>query len=982
MANLPINCFPRNVTLERSSEGYALLGEIDKHDVVEDVYLNLYNEKGERVIAVNNNKTKVFSNLNLSPEFQTYIKDGITWSSTPPYHENNYLIKSLVKLSELNSFSVTCETPEVNNYSKKGNDDLWIALGTWQTTTSEKASGGITIIIRLKIDNNVFSSAAQKTSVNIKSSNSQGNALGISPNTCYLLLSEGANTSDNGIFQYELSVTKTEDATMNINFKSLKSAEPVLCSFSTGTVKNYYQFDLNLSSSFTTELKKMSDDSGNLGWSLGAPSQSPFTSSEYSFKFLYGDKDLFKINEGFSWSYTLQFQDYERYVLSGYTDVSLKQINDNNYIGIPNASGIESNQMFNNEYLIEVFPASKYYWNQRVEEIEKTGPVNGFYTYKVSWTGDKLPTSQKDYLKISVNTYVYDLKKLSEYSIEFESKIDLLGEEVKSAKVVILLYTPMTYITLKNLNNESISIDDNFKNLEYIITSNLLEGEINSFKIADSGPGGIYLNTTRYQGIYLYSDSLMGFNFNWFKYKISSQNKMIYQSPKIFETRINEELNGILPLKQKIDAEVIYQLKNGILKFKKISDISPEMSTWYIQEQKDIVNMSHNSVSLPLQVDIVVFSFYEKEGKYYDFYFNDDKHLNIEKEDNIWTISLQPNLSDSSSTSVYTFNPSEKIFSSKSESSDKWENCTLASSYLDDKIIHYISFPVKIEFIAKEKNGEYQGRFVDSSKNFLKDYEISPNSKYILHGMEDNNYCPYIILNSIDEDSGFSLKGFYDKDGMYIFYDNRIIKIQEGKTYLNEVDYIENGILYSGSNILPLTRYVPTNSSHPCVVTTTISDSIDFIPTCLFGTKYNYEENKENRYEVDPEQIWYFDLDTKANSIDFVNEHTVQPTLSGLSKVGISPTNYMSQTITTKLGYLDEDDMYVGDDGWNLNKFAEWANDGSVKILRLRNGYLIPVDIQLKTNVANHNVVGEPSDITFTWTQIADHKTAVLYGYE
>ena len=72
----------------------------------------------------------------------------------------------------------------------------------------------------------------------------------------------------------------------------------------------------------------------------------------------------------------------------------------------------------------------------------------------------------------------------------------------------------------------------------------------------------------------------------------------------------------------------------------------------------------------------------------------------------------------------------------------------------------------------------------------------------------------------------------------------------------------------------------------------------------------------------------------------------------------------------------------VGDDGWKLNKFAEWANDGSVKILRLRNGYLIPVDIQLKTNVANHNVVGEPSDITFTWTQIADHKTAVLYGYE
>ena len=71
--------------------------------------------------------------------------------------------------------------------------------------------------------------------------------------------------------------------------------------------------------------------------------------------------------------------------------------------------------------------------------------------------------------------------------------------------------------------------------------------------------------------------------------------------------------------------------------------------------------------------------------------------------------------------------------------------------------------------------------------------------------------------------------------------------------------------------------------------------------------------------------------------------------------------------------------MYVADNGYKLNKFAEWAQDGSIKILRLRNGYLIPVDIQLKSNVGNYTVVGTPSDISFQWTQIGDHRNISLY---
>lgn len=163
---------------------------------------------------------------------------------------------------------------------------------------------------------------------------------------------------------------------------------------------------------------------------------------------------------------------------------------------------------------------------------------------------------------------------------------------------------------------------------------------------------------------------------------------------------------------------------------------------------------------------------------------------------------------------------------------------------------------------------------------------------------------------------------------------------------------------------------------------TTYAPPSEWITPAVFGIKPNPEENNENIYEVDPEQIWYFNLDTKAENIDFTTTHNVQQTLSQYPRVGLSNANFMSQSITTKLGYLNEDDMYIRDNGEKLTKFAKFANDGNIKILRLPNGYLIPVDIQLNSNVSQYNLVGEPSDITFKWTQVADHETCVLYGWE
>ena len=153
----------------------------------------------------------------------------------------------------------------------------------------------------------------------------------------------------------------------------------------------------------------------------------------------------------------------------------------------------------------------------------------------------------------------------------------------------------------------------------------------------------------------------------------------------------------------------------------------------------------------------------------------------------------------------------------------------------------------------------------------------------------------------------------------------------------------------------------------------------DWLGVCLYGTKYDGALENQNIYQLDSNQVWFFDLDTQADTIDYITERNIFINASTLPKIGASNVNYMSQNITTKLGYLNEDDIYVEDNGEKLNKFSKWANDGTIKMLRLRNGYLIPVDIQLNNKITNYKLVGEPSDISFKWVQVGEHETSVLY---
>ena len=89
MPYVPKNLFPRNTSISNSGEYVSFLGNIDEHDYIENVYLNLYDEKGQLIAKVNNANETIDYPL-LSVVNQTLTLDT---STKPPYEYGNAQIK-------------------------------------------------------------------------------------------------------------------------------------------------------------------------------------------------------------------------------------------------------------------------------------------------------------------------------------------------------------------------------------------------------------------------------------------------------------------------------------------------------------------------------------------------------------------------------------------------------------------------------------------------------------------------------------------------------------------------------------------------------------------------------------------------------------------------------------------------------------------------------------------------------------------------
>jgi hypothetical protein len=178
--------------------------------------------------------------------------------------------------------------------------------------------------------------------------------------------------------------------------------------------------------------------------------------------------------------------------------------------------------------------------------------------------------------------------------------------------------------------------------------------------------------------------------------------------------------------------------------------------------------------------------------------------------------------------------------------------------------------------------------------------------------------------------------------------------------------------------------FQPSEGSASCqIYKTNEVNTNDWYEVNLFGTKSHYRNAENGQYEIDENNLWSFELDADANNITF-NASNTPNTESAFRypKVTTSQKNYLSGSGTAYLGSLNQNGEYCKDTDKYLMDFANFASNGCVKILKLKNGMVIPVSINLKSSQNFANLNGNPTKITFDWVQVDSLDSSVTKGGE
>lgn len=153
----------------------------------------------------------------------------------------------------------------------------------------------------------------------------------------------------------------------------------------------------------------------------------------------------------------------------------------------------------------------------------------------------------------------------------------------------------------------------------------------------------------------------------------------------------------------------------------------------------------------------------------------------------------------------------------------------------------------------------------------------------------------------------------------------------------------------------------------------------DWYEVSLFDTNFDNSNIKDSIYELSIGEKWYFELDADSGSITYNTETGKHSVGQKFPKITKTQTNYMSGSLSCKLGRIKDECAYINDNLEYLQKFIDFANNNNIKILRLKNGMVIPVEITLKSSNTNESLIGTPTDISFDWIQVGDHLKASLY---
>ena len=318
--------------------------------------------------------------------------------------------------------------------------------------------------------------------------------------------------------------------------------------------------------------------------------------------------------------------------------------------------------------------------------------------------------------------------------------------------------------------------------------------------------------------------------------------------------------------------------------------------------------------------------------------------------------------------------------------------------------IDFFDFFNYYDLIIKYHDNSFILQFIDNNSNIIKNIIIPYDvdnialSQIILNG-NINWYSVYIddLFNLNFEQEKLNLNiisntyvtpGFY-AESILIYRINLSEKEVFNETFIGKINFdisydYENKITHirdygvGGNNkykyiVMPVYRnqdvcYVPYYLESFDIET-------NWYELCLYGTK----ENNNNSYLIDNDNKWYFMLDIDDKTITFNSDRQIQNTGSELPKIATTRKNYMSGTIKCKIGQIINEYLYINDNIKYLYNFLKFANDNNIKILKLKNNLIIPVNIQLNTSSTNHQLIDAPSEISFTWIQVEDIKDVGLY---
>lgn len=1053
MPYIPTNCYPRNTTIQRNSDGYTFLGNIDSHDLnkIRNVLINIYdNNKGKKIYSIDYQKGNIYDlnkmeyavlenqllqeSLNISENGVIQAKIPFNLKSSEISTYDNLQSETLFDFENIKTYSRATYVKGSNYYDK--------AFTYVNNLAYLIQIPSVTQDVFLYIFAAYYPTTSTKYPLEYSSSN---NLYTITPKSFTMtafLYSDSIIAEDFSLFPNEL---RDFISNLGTSKQTLKLDNAQLSYYQTKKEEIFgdqdsFQF-LNISFSFNSDNRVLYKGteyifSGSCSFDFssfqGIPmltinriSDGPYPYIRYISDCSYIDNaslniennlrcfnfyDFFSyiaVCDQLSWSFMIDSFYYDTFIC----ETSIQ----NSLIEVPQQlSGIY--QLNNSLYGKIDGEINKYIDFHEIAKIKKTY-ANNVYTYRIS-----LLTSLQDIFQTTVLEIINKNLKECNFIIgteQIQSYTTLEIEDLNTLKIVSSQSygseknndTLSSYVAITRYNLPiEVSYDTEFTEILSNYSGNVkvyasfIESYINTFNIVSpiSHKIDIFINSLRQ--LQIQSNERI----SNYQVQIFLNNNLVFKSGKIFNSFIDFIWKNImpnetyrieiliddlytysqilLPLNYTIDDSIMVRYETS-KKAMRILLVNPTSLPYYDSETGEIFT---NSLGEEWTKDFLSeykdYTVNNIKATIYRYNLNNNNEI-IEQHLIVDSLEIIPKLNHDLKT--YSYNTSIYDYGVTDKMNYRYE------VFYDMRLEQIIENDWLTKFIATNKQdmghedifGDTQSIVFD--KQTLRLYHLNGvllpepiRMKLYIDG--NDNITSYWFDLEPDENNicwhyEWENPQYNDGSSPHLF----IYALSDGQTIdpsnYPEMNYNDAVFQLVTEEDVSLTRSIKS------ITSPRLSDILkidDWIGVCLYGTNYKYELSEQNRYELDPNQIWYFDLDTKADQIDFANERNIYTNLSSLPKVGISNVNYMTQSITTKLGYLNEDDMYVDDNGYKLNKFAEWAQDGSVKILRLRNGYLIPVDIQLKSNIGNYAVVGTPSDISFQWTQIGDHKTSVLYSVE